>query len=70
MSSAGMAATDAVDIASWLEHWTLQADGEPLKAHSRLLLPVRRGGEPDMLKIAHEPEERRGSQPASAALGR
>ncbi len=64
-----MAATDPVDAASWLEHWTLEADGEPLKTHSSLLLPVRRNGEPAMLKIAHEPEDRRGSQLASAALG-
>jgi len=47
-----MAATDPVDAASWLEHWTLKADGKPA-----------------MLKIAHEPEDRRGSQLASAALG-
>lgn len=62
MSSAGMAATDPADPAPWLARWHLEADGEPLKTHSSLLLPVRRNGVPAMLKIAHEQEERRGSK--------
>lgn len=57
-----MAATDPADPATWLDRWNLEADGEPLKTHSNLLLPVRRNGVPAMLKIAHEQEERRGSR--------
>ncbi len=57
-----MAATDPADPAFWLARWTLEADGALLKTHSSLLLPVRRDGVPAMLKIAHEPEERRGSR--------
>ncbi len=55
-----MAATDPADPAPWLARWNLLADGEPLKTHSSLLLPVRHDGVPAMLKLAHEPEERRG----------
>lgn len=62
MSSAGMAAIDPADPAHWLARWNLSTDGEPLKTHSSLLLPVRRNGVPAMLKIAHEQEERRGSK--------
>ncbi len=57
-----MAATDPADPATWLDRWKLEADGEPLKTHSSLLLTVRRDGVPAMLKIAHEKEERRGSR--------
>lgn len=57
-----MAATDPADPALWLARWKLEADGEPLKTHSSLLLPVRRAGVPAILKVAHEPEERRGSR--------
>lgn len=59
MSSAGMAATDP---AIYFDRWHLEADGEPLKTHSSLLLPVRRNGVLAMLKIAHEQEERRGGR--------
>jgi streptomycin 6-kinase len=62
MSSAEMAATDHADPGIYLARWELVADGEPLKTHSSLLLPVRRGGMPAMLKLAHEKEERRGSK--------
>ncbi len=57
-----MAATDPADPVTWFDRWHLEADGEPLKTHSSLLLPVRRDGVPAMLKIAHEQEERRGSR--------
>lgn len=57
-----MAATDHADPGIYLARWDLVADGEPLKTHSSLLLPVRRGGMPAMLKLAHEKEERRGSK--------
>lgn len=57
-----MAATDPADPATCIARWNLQVDGEPLKTHSSLLLPVRHDGVPAMLKIAHEPEERRGGR--------
>lgn len=37
-------------------------DGDPIVTHSSRLLPVRHDGEPAMLKIATEPEERRGAE--------
>lgn len=57
-----MVATDAADPGTWLARWTLEADGEPLRTHSSLLLPVRRNGVPAILKLAHEKEERRGGR--------
>jgi len=45
---------------SYLQHWNLARDGDPVATHSSDLLPVRRGSIPAMLKIAHEDEERRG----------
>lgn len=46
----------------FLARWKLVPDGEPIvTAHSRLL-PVRRAGEPAMLKIAMAEEERRGAR--------
>jgi streptomycin 6-kinase len=44
----------------WLARWRLVPDGEPIVTHSSRLLPVRRGREPAMLKIALEEEERWG----------
>jgi streptomycin 6-kinase len=45
----------------YLTSWSLTPDGEPISTHSSSLLPVRRGGEPAMLKIAHGEEERDGA---------
>jgi streptomycin 6-kinase len=45
----------------YLERWNLTPDGEPIVTNYGGLLPVKRDGELLMLKIAHEPEERRGS---------
>lgn len=44
----------------FVRRWELTPDGEPIVTHSSRLLPVRRGDEPAMLKIADEDEERRG----------
>ena len=44
-----------------LARWGLVPDGAPITTHSSRLLPVRRGGVPAMLKIAHAPEERAGA---------
>jgi len=44
-----------------LARWGLALDGEPIITHSSRLLPVRRGGEPAMLKVATEAEERWGA---------
>jgi streptomycin 6-kinase len=46
----------------YCERWRLTPDGEPITTHSSRLLPVRRDGVPAMLKIATEPEERRGAE--------
>ena len=43
-----------------LARWDLVPDGEPIKTPSSLLLAVRHNGQPAMLKIAREEEERRG----------
>ena len=43
-----------------LARWDLVPDGEPTETPSSLLLAVRHNGQPAMLKIAHEEEERRG----------
>lgn len=51
------------DFQPWIERWGLEPDGEPFLtpyAASRLL-PVRRDGEPAMLKLAASDDERRGS---------
>jgi streptomycin 6-kinase len=44
----------------YLDRWNLTADGAPILTHCSRLLPVRRGGEPAMLKIAMEAEEKLG----------
>jgi streptomycin 6-kinase len=46
----------------WLARWELVPDGEAITTPSSLLLPVRHGGQPAMLKIAREEEERRGGR--------
>lgn len=49
-----------VIFAEYLQRWRLAPDGEPIQTHSSRLLPVRRDGEPAMLKISHAVEERLG----------
>jgi len=45
----------------WLSRWRLAPDGEAIVTHSSLLLPVRKGTVPAMLKIAIVEEEVRGA---------
>ena len=45
---------------AYLSRWELVPDGDPIKTPSGHLLPVRRGGEAAMLKLALEEEERFG----------
>lgn len=47
-------------IDDYLLRWNLVPDGDLLTTHSSRLLPVRRNGEPAMLKIADEAEEKFG----------
>jgi streptomycin 6-kinase len=47
---------------AYLARWNLVPDGEAITTPSSTLLPVRRHGEPAMLKIAREEEERRGGR--------
>jgi streptomycin 6-kinase len=44
-------------LAPYLQCWRLVADGQPIVTPRAQLLPVRRDGEPAMLKVATEPEE-------------
>ncbi len=44
-----------------LHHWDLVPDGSPITTPAARLLPVRRRGEPAMLKIAIEKDERSGA---------
>jgi len=44
----------------YLIRWNLLPDGSPIVTHSGCLLPVRHRGEPAMLKLATEQEERFG----------
>lgn len=46
---------------SYLQHWNLARDGDPIATHSSDLLPVRSGDIPAMLKVARSEEERRGA---------
>jgi streptomycin 6-kinase len=46
---------------NYLHRWQLDPDGEPIMTTTSRLLPVRRDGVPAMLKVATEPEERRGA---------
>ncbi len=48
-------------FADYLAQWELTPDGEPIVTHSSRLLPVLYRGEPAMLKIALEKEERWGA---------
>jgi streptomycin 6-kinase len=54
--------TPEIDTGAWLARWDLVADGAAIDTPSSLLLPVRQHGEPAMLKIAREDEERRGGR--------
>jgi streptomycin 6-kinase len=45
----------------YLRHWDLVPDGNPIVTPAARLLPVRRGGEPAMLKLSTEEDERFGS---------
>jgi streptomycin 6-kinase len=46
----------------YLDRWNLAPDGEPIVTRSSRLLPVISDGASAMLKIATEPEERRGAE--------
>ncbi|KRP95098.1 streptomycin kinase [Bradyrhizobium pachyrhizi] len=48
-------------FAPYLLAWSLVPDGAPIVTHAARLLPVRRHGEPAMLKLSHEPDERLGA---------
>jgi streptomycin 6-kinase len=50
------------DTGIWLDRWALVPDGEAVTTPSSVLLPVRQRGQPAMLKIAREDEERRGGR--------
>jgi streptomycin 6-kinase len=54
--------TPEIDDRAWLARWDLVPDGAAITTPSSLLLPVRHHGEPAMLKIAREEEERRGGR--------
>ena len=54
--------TPEIDDGAWLARWDLVADGEAIATPSSLLLPVRQRGQPALLKIAREEEERRGGR--------
>lgn len=45
----------------YLSAWSLIPDGAPVVTRAARLLPVRRHGEPAMLKLSHEPDERLGA---------
>jgi len=47
---------------SHLDCWGLVADGDPITTRAARLLPVLRDGQPAMLKISHEADERMGGQ--------
>ena len=49
-------------FAPYLALWKLMPDGTPLRTTASCLLPVSRGGEPAMLKIALSVEEARGGR--------
>ncbi|WAS97807.1 aminoglycoside phosphotransferase family protein [Nannocystis punicea] len=56
-----MTATDAPwSWDAYLARWGLVADGAEIVTHAARLLPVKRGDEPAMLKVATEPDERHG----------
>jgi streptomycin 6-kinase len=46
---------------AYIDRWGLVPDGAPIERHSSSLIPVRYRGEPAILKLAREAEERRGA---------
>ena len=46
---------------AYIDRWGLVPDGAPIERRSSSLLPVRYRGEPAILKLAREAEERRGA---------
>jgi streptomycin 6-kinase len=58
-------------FAPWLDRWGLTPDGEPFSTpyNSNWLIPVRRGGEAAILKIAPSPHERAGASLMSWLAG-
>ena len=46
----------------WFAKWKLEPDGDPIVTRNSRLFPVRRDGEPLILKIALHEEERRGGE--------
>ncbi len=44
-------------FAPWLHRWGLSRDGAAIRSLAGRLLPVRRGGEPLMLKLSTEADE-------------
>jgi streptomycin 6-kinase len=50
------------DSKAYFDLWRLIPDGAPIVTHSSRLFPVRRDGEPAMLKIAVAPEEKWGAE--------
>lgn len=55
-----MTATPQATPATYLDRWDLVQDGRPVETPSSVLVPVRRGDERAMLKVARVDEERRG----------
>lgn len=49
-------------LGALLRRWDLEADGKRFSTHASTLVPVRRGGVPGMLKLAHSLEEARGGR--------
>jgi streptomycin 6-kinase len=50
------------DIEGWLQKWQLEPDGETfISGTGQFLIPVRDNGQPAMLKIMTQPEERNGA---------
>lgn len=45
---------------TYLDRWDLRPDGDPITTAAANLLPVVSGGEPAMLKLSHEEDERLG----------
>ncbi len=50
------------DAKIYFDLWRLIPDGDPIVTHSSRLFPVRRDGEPAMLKLAVVPEEKWGAE--------
>lgn len=69
---------DFATFGKWLERWRLEPDGQAISGPNSRLLPVRRDGQPLMLKAAMQPREVRaaaylewlGGNGAVSVLGR